>query len=208
LVTPFGVQREELVENGSNFGVNISWDNKWFSAVKQYADKWVAKMAIPFKTLRFKAGISIWGVNFSRNDLSINENSCWAPVPRNFSVSTLAFTGSLNWDAPPEPSGFNAAFIPFATKRWAQNYLDDAKPQYTVAGGADAKIAVTSSLNLDLTVNPDFSQVEVDVQITNLDRFSLFFPERRNFFIENNDLFATFGFSRIRPFFSEKLDFS
>jgi hypothetical protein len=204
-VTPLGVQREGLVENGGNFGVNVSWDNKWFSAVKQYADKWVAEIGIPFKTLRFKAGVPIWGVNFARNDLSINENSSWTPVPRNFLVSTLAFTGSLNWEEPPQPSGFNAAFIPFVTGRFAQNYLNEPHPRYAIAGGADAKVAVTSSLNLDLTANPDFSQVEVDVQITNLDRFSLFFPERRNFFIENNDLFATFGFSRIRPFFSRKI---
>ncbi|MCS6904986.1 MAG: carbohydrate binding family 9 domain-containing protein [Bacteroidia bacterium] len=204
-VTPLGVQREGLVENGGNFGVNISWDNKWFSAVKHYKDKWIAELAIPFKTLRFKADVSTWGINFSRNDLSINENSSWVPVPRNFLVSNLAFTGTLEWDTPPTPSGFNAAFIPFTTGQFSQNYLIEPTARYRISGGADAKIGITSSLNLDLTVNPDFSQVEVDVQITNLDRFSLFFPERRNFFIENNDLFATFGFSRIRPFFSRRI---
>ena len=69
----------------------------------------------------------------------------------------------------------------------------------------DAKIAITSSLNLDLTINPDFSQVEVDRQVTNLSRFSIFFPERRTFFIENSDLFERFGFRQIRPFFSRNI---
>src|SRR5690606_16053424 len=71
--------------------------------------------------------------------------------------------------------------------------------------GVDAKISLTSSLNLDLTVNPDFSQVEVDRQVTNLDRFELFFPERRQFFLENGDLFAGFGYTTIRPFFSRRI---
>ena len=71
--------------------------------------------------------------------------------------------------------------------------------------GTDAKIALTSSLNLDLTFNPDYSQVEVDKQVTNLDRFELFFPEKRQFFLENNDLFGNFGFTNIRPFFSRRI---
>jgi hypothetical protein len=71
--------------------------------------------------------------------------------------------------------------------------------------GLDVKVAVTSSLNLDLTLNPDFSQVDVDRQVTNLDRFELFFPERRQFFLENGDMFNNFGYSTIRPFFSRRI---
>ena len=71
--------------------------------------------------------------------------------------------------------------------------------------GVDVKVAITSSLNLDLTVNPDFSQVEVDQQVTNLERFELFFPERRQFFLENGDLFTNFGYANIRPFFSRRI---
>jgi hypothetical protein len=66
-------------------------------------------------------------------------------------------------------------------------------------------VGITSSLNLDLTVNPDFSQVEVDRQVTNLDRFELFFPERRQFFLENGDQFSNFGYNNIRPFFSRRI---
>lgn len=71
--------------------------------------------------------------------------------------------------------------------------------------GGDVKIGLTSSLNLDLTVNPDFSQVEVDREVTNLDRFELFFPEKRQFFLENADLFSNFGYATIRPFFSRRI---
>ena len=71
--------------------------------------------------------------------------------------------------------------------------------------GGDLKYSLTSALNLDVTVNPDFSQAEVDQQVTNLDRFELFFPERRQFFLENGDLFSNFGYTTIRPFFSRRI---
>ncbi len=86
-----------------------------------------------------------------------------------------------------------------------KDYENKTSAHYRKDIGADAKIAVTSSLNLDLTVNPDFSQVEVDKQVTNLDRYELFFPEKRQFFLENNDLFANFGYDNIRPFFSRRI---
>ena len=83
--------------------------------------------------------------------------------------------------------------------------MDNTPSKWTADAGFDAKVAITPALNLDLTANPDFSQVEVDRQVTNLDRFELFFPERRQFFIENSDLFSNIGFSRVRPFFSRRI---
>lgn len=203
-VSPLGVQREGLVQNGGGFGVTTSWDNRWFSEVKEYEDRWEVEMKIPFKTLRYKTDVSEWDINFSRNNLKKNENSVWAPVPRNFNIATLNFCGTLAWDAPPPKAGANVSIIPYALGRYRADYENDEE-ELTPNAGADAKIAITSALNLDLTVNPDFSQVEVDRQVTNLDRFSLFFPERRQFFIENSDLFSNFGFSRIRPFFSRRI---
>ena len=87
----------------------------------------------------------------------------------------------------------------------SKDYENKKATSYRKDIGGDAKIAVTSSLNLDLTVNPDFSQVDVDKQVTNLDRFELFFPEKRQFFLENADLFANFGYATIRPFFSRRI---
>ncbi len=207
-VNPEGVQREGLLVEGGGFGVSTAWDNKWYSEVKQYEGKWIVEMAIPFKTLRFNEGINKWHINFSRNDLKRNENSSWAPVPRNFNVATLAFTGILDWDNPPIKPKTNVSVIPYAIAGFSQDYEAGDSAVIKPNAGVDAKIAITSSLNLDLTVNPDFSQVEVDRQVTNLSRFSLFFPERRNFFLENADLFSNYGFRQIRPFFSRRIGLS
>ncbi len=204
-LNPYGVQREGLVANGGGQGVTTDWDNKWFGEVKRYAGRWTLEMAIPFKTLRFKGELNEWRINFSRNDLKRNENSCWSKVPRQFNIATLAFTGLLKWDKAPQKTGTNISIIPYAITRVSKDYINNTPTKLSANIGGDAKIALSSSLNLDLTVNPDFSQVEVDRQVTNLTRFSLFFPERRQFFIENSDLFERFGFSQIRPFFSRRI---
>lgn len=185
--------------------VDLSWDNKWESAVKNDEEKWVFEMAIPFKSIRYKKGITEWGINFSRLDLKTTEKSSWAPVPRQFPTASLAYSGTLVWDQPPPSAGANISLIPYALGGIIKNYEAKSPADYRRDVGLDVKVAVTSSLNLDLTVNPDFSQVEVDRQVTNLDRFELFFPERRQFFLENGDLFANFGYATIRPFFSRRI---
>lgn len=212
-VSPFNVQREGLIDNGQN--LSNFWDNKWESAVTNHDDRWELEMAIPFKTLRYKRaeGTNVWRINFARATLQKNEVSSWHPVPRNFFVNGLAFTGRLLWaDAPPVP-GMNISIIPYIAGRVDTDFPRDPgslqpSPSATSAGynfGADVKIGITPSLNLDLTFNPDFSQVEVDRQVTNLSRFELFFPERRQFFLENADLFAFWGFPDTRPFFSRRV---
>lgn len=109
------------------------------------------------------------------------------------------------WDEPPPVQGPNVSVIPYVLSGLSKDYVNKTPTQYKSAIGLDAKISVTSSLNLDLTLHPDFSQVEVDKQVTNLDRFELFFPERRQFFLENNDIFGNFGNTSIRPFFSRRI---
>lgn len=198
-----GAQWDGMLYEGGK--ADLNWDNKWISAVKNYEDKWIFEAAIPFKTIRYKKGISEWGVNFSRLDITAAEKSAWAPVPRQFPTASLAYTGELIWDQPPPAAGFNFSLIPYALTGVSKDYSAQTKPSYKKQFGADAKIAITSSLNLDLTANPDYSQVEVDKQVTNLDRYELFFPEKRQFFLENNDLFANFGFTNIRPFFSRRI---
>lgn len=203
-ITPLGVKREALIANGES--LDPSWDNKWYSKVKRYPDKWIAEMAIPFKTLRYKSGTAPWKINFARLDYKTNERSSWVPVPRAYRLTSLAFTGTINWEEPLPKSGANIVLIPYVTGGFTKEFDPDNLPiDYTRNAGMDAKIAITSSLNLDLTFNPDFSQVEVDRQVTNLSRFELFFPERRQFFIENSDLFSRFGFGRMRPFFSRRI---
>ncbi len=208
VTSPLGVQREGLISNGNEFSVD--WDNKWFTKVQNEPDFFIVEVAIPFKTLRYQTtdGVNEWFFNFFRFDQSRPqaERSNWAPIPRFASGNNVAFTGKVIWDdAPPKPSRRNISFIPYTLGSTDKDFVAQ-KPNHTEGGiGFDAKVAITSSLNLDLTTNPDFAQVEVDKQQTNLSRFELFYPEKRQFFLENSDLFGSFGFDNINPFFSRRI---
>lgn len=207
-VNPYGVQREGLVAQGGGQGVTTNWDNKWFAEVKRNKHAWIVEMEIPFKSIRYKSDLTQWKINFARNDLKRNETSTWTKVPRQFNIATLAFTGTLNWDSSPKKAGGNIAIIPYAIGKVSNDFAAKTDTKYEANAGVDGKVAISSSMNLDLTINPDFSQVEVDRQITNLTRFSLAFPEQRQFFLENSDIFASFGFRQMRPFFSRQIGIS
>ena len=207
--TPYGVQKEALIFTGSG-GVdnNIDWDNKWYCNATREDDKFIIEMAIPFKTLRYKlntTGINEWDINFCRYSHTFNERSSWAPIPKNFRLIELNFSGKMVWDDPPPSPGKNFSIIPFALVGRSKDFEAGTPANNDIEAGFDAKVGITPSLNLDLTVNPDFAQVEVDQQVTNLSRFELFFPERRQFFLENSDLFGSFGFSNVNPFFSRRI---
>ena len=215
-VNPFGVQREGLVSNGGNrtrsAGNNnssgsflLTWDNKWYSEAKIHDDHWIAELAIPFKTLRFKEDVDSWYINFYRIDSEYSERSTWSPIPRNLSLLNLSFNKELKWDQPLQNPGKNISLIPYTAFRTTKDFESDTPSETSFAVGGDAKIALSSALNLDMTINPDFSQVEADQQVTNLDRFEIFFPEQRQFFLENADLFAAFGSDGARPFFSRRI---
>jgi Domain of unknown function (DUF5916) len=198
-----GAQFDGQIAEGTN--MNANWDNRWISQTSFDGRSWTVEMAIPFGSLRYKAGEMRWGMNVSRLDLRSNEKSSWAPVPRQFFSITLAYTGSIIWDAPPPAPKSNISIIPYALGGFSQNVARNEAAVWRKDIGGDAKIALSPSLNLDLTVNPDFSQVDVDQQITNFGRFELFFPERRQFFLENSDIFNSFGNDEIRPFFSRRI---
>lgn len=216
-VNPYGVQREGLVSNGGNAsrgrggsgGTNdafsLIWDNKWYSEARIYDDFWIAEMAIPFKTLRFKENLDSWYINFYRVDSEYGERSTWASIPRNFSLINLAFNKELKWDQPLSSPGKNISLIPYTAFKTSKNYEEQIATDNKLTIGGDAKIAISAAMNLDLTINPDFSQVETDQQVTNLDRFEIFFPEQRQFFLENADLFSSFGSGGATPFFSRRI---
>lgn len=202
----FGSNAAGAQWDGTMFGggsIDLNWDSKWVSKVVRDDEKWVFEMAVPFKSIRYKDGVKEWGINFSRLDLKASEKSSWTPIPRQFPTASLAYTGVLVWDVPPPAPGSNVSIIPYLLGSVAND--TEGTTTYDKKVGGDIKVSLTSSLNLDLTVNPDFSQVEVDRQVTNLDRFELFFPEKRQFFLENGDLFANFGYASIRPFFSRRI---
>lgn len=201
-----GAQMEGLVQiNGAQTTLDENWDNKWRTAVSQGNNKWYVEMAIPFNSLRYENGNSEWGLNFVRNDMKGNKYYSWAPVPVNLNTIDLGYNGALVWDEPPPVDRGNISLIPFALGKATKDFENGTDLKATANAGMDAKFAITSSLNLDVTVNSDFSNAEVDRQVTNLTRFSLFFPERRNFFLENSDLFSSFGYRFIRPFFSRSI---
>lgn len=206
-VNPYGVQREGLLANGGNRGgdLSLAWDNKWYAEATILEDRWVVEAIIPLATLRFKDGGQNWNVNFYRIDSDTGERSTWSPIPRNFSIISLAFNRALIFEEPIRKNSANISLIPYLAGRTSKNFLEGQQEDFTPAVGGDAKIGIGPALNLDLTINPDFSQVEVDEQVTNLDRFEIFFPERRQFFLENGDLFADFGHPLARPFFSRRI---
>ena len=211
-INPFGVLREGLISNGGEGrdSYSLSWDNKWTGEAKVYDGMWVAEIAIPLKTLRFKDNSQTWNMNFYRIDTKYNERSTWNHIPRNNQVFSLAFLGEVKFEEPLKKPGSNITLIPYVSLNGYQDKLADESQGEAAQGGGygvggDIKLAVSPSLNLDMTINPDFSQVEVDRQVTNLTRFELFFPERRQFFLENADLFASFGGRNTRPFFSRRI---
>ena len=121
---------------------------------------------------------------------------------------SLAYMGNMKWEEAPVAGKSSISLIPYISGATQRDYEEGLPVERTFGVGGDAKIAVTSGLNLDLTANPDFSQVEVDQQVINLSRFEVFFPERRQFFLENADLFGTFGDDEVNPFFSRRIGVS
>ena len=206
-VNPYGVQREALLANGGSRAedLNLAWDNKWYSEAKIMENHWQVEVIIPLSTIRFKEGAQNWNVNFYRIDSHTGERSTWAPIPRNIPIITTAFLRKMIFEEPLMKKGANVSLIPYVAGRTSRNFLENSSEALTPAIGGDAKIGIGPAMNLDLTFNPDFSQVEVDQQVTNLDRFEIFFPERRQFFLENGDLFDSFGQPRSRPFFSRRI---
>ena len=207
-ITPYGVQSEGIISNGGQDGdgsFSNSWDNKWYSHATRYQDRWVAELAIPFKSFRYNHNVKEWNVTFLRNDVKRNQVSSWIATPIQYIPASFAYTGKLQWETSAPHAGANISVIPYLAGSSSRDHEKNEPTVSSSAIGVDAKIAVSPSLNLDLTVNPDFSNVEVDQQVINLTRFEFQFPERRQFFLENSDLFSTPGFPDTRPFFSRRI---
>ncbi|MBB3836385.1 hypothetical protein FHS57_000367 [Runella defluvii] len=201
---PLGVMREALLYNGATDNTFFSefWDNKWTAESKIYDNYWTTEVAIPFTTLRFKEGTTQWLFKSYRFDTQINEQSTVVQIPQNQLIMNLGYSIPIVFEKPLRKTGANISLIPYIATGNSQDFVNRNNPnngtRFNVGG--DAKIAVTSGLNLDLTVNPDFSNVEADRQIINLTRFDINLPEQRQFFLENSDLFSGFGSYVINPF--------
>ena len=190
-------------QRGSGGGFNLNWDGVWQVATQVTDVGWTAEFAIPFRTLRYlQESTQTWGLNFQRNIRHRNEESYWAPLPRQFDLNRLSLAGELRGVVVPPQR--NLKLNPYVL---GQALRRDVDTRATMLGdvGGDLKYSVTPSLTLDLSYNTDFAQVEVDDQQINLDRFNLFFPEKRPFFLENAGLFSVGQPGELELFFSRRI---
>ena len=197
-VTPRGNQRDLEVIDGTDS--NIDWNARWDVRTRSEDDHWTVEMAIPWRTLRYLDGTDRLGVIFTRNVRHLNEQTAAPPVPRALSIYRMAYQGELVELEAPSPSA-NVQINPYALV----DYSDSQEEESDFEAGGELKWAITPSTVLDVTVNTDFAQAEVDRQVVNLERFSVFFPERRQFFLENANLFNASVSNWIRPFFSRRI---
>ncbi len=202
---PYGVQRD-LLSFDDNFYDN-EWDGLWKVRTRITDKGWEVEMAIPWTTLRYpKKNLQDWGINFVRQVRRINQLSAWSPYPRAFTPYRMPYAGNVKGLNPPPPAT-NIRFQPYLLVSSNKNEVGDstALDEVETKIGGEIKWALTPSTVLDMTFNTDFAQADVDRQVNNLSRFSIFFPERRQFFLENASVFSSGLPGTIQPFFSRKI---
>ena len=188
---------------GSGGGVNVNWDGAWDVKALITETGWTAEFSIPLRTLRYGPPPQTWGLNFTRNIQRKRETVYWNPVSRIYNLTRLSSAGELRDLNVATPR--NLKLMPYALGSANRNFFSGSDTNYVRDFGVDAKFGVTSSLNLDLTYNTDFAQVEVDEQQINLTRFNVLFPEKRPFFLENRGLFAVGKGGEVDLFFSRAI---
>ncbi len=190
---------------GGTGGDNKTWDAIWEVEAKLFDDYYSAELKIPLNQLYFINGSDSWRFNLYRSDTQSLEHSSWARTPQNQRIGDLAFMGKMNFDRPLGDSKKPISIIPYLNSLVGKDFVKSKKLK-SLNYGIDFKLPIGNSINVDLTFNPDFSQVEVDDQLVNLTQFELRLPEKRQFFTQNSDLFSDFGQQRdAEPFFSRRL---
>ena len=197
-VSSSAIQSEAIL---TSLNVTFEWDAKWYAQTKQYNDRWTAEIQIPFKILKFDTKNKIWGINLARNLTAISQYHTWNKVPQQFQGIDIGFLGLIEFKEIPKSKQILTSLIPYAKSTYRQPTQDE--PYFTA--GIQTKHNIDTKFNLDLAVNPDFSQTDIDEQVTNLSRFSIFLPENRTFFIDNSDIFGSYGIGSIKPFFSRTI---
>lgn len=191
-VNPLGTQQDALITDEGR-DVNLSWDAPWISSGKIDQAGWTVEIAIPLTTLRFKEGEDTWGLNCARIIRRKNEEDLWTSWQRSFGLERVSQAGELKGVEDIRRHRLRE-IKPYASGEWREgvpligaNGFDAGVRGHI--GIEVAKLGITPSLTAEFTVNPDFGQAEVDDQIVNLSRFSVFFPEKRDFFLENSGIF-------------------
>jgi hypothetical protein len=219
VTNPLGAKLEQQVfeegggaARGAASNINRNWDGVWNVVARQTSDGWVAEIVIPMVTVRSPEGnTQTWGVNFMRNIRRKNEQVYWAPIPKPYSITQVSLAGTIT-GMTGISRGLDLRIKPFTI---AGGRRDRTGSNVTMSGlkdvGLDVKYGIGSGLALDFTLNTDFAQAEVDEQQVNLTRFALFFPEKRDFFLENSGQFtvSTQGTDRLADlFFSRNIGLS
>nr|WP_298922901.1 DUF5916 domain-containing protein [uncultured Allomuricauda sp.] len=206
--TPYGNQRDFQNFNGNNF--DTGWNTLWRVRTQRTENGYTVEMAIPFKSLRYnlpetgnliELGFTL--VRYARRDIEV---STFPAIPQSFTPYRMTYAAKLTGIEAPPPST-NVRVEPYALYQYDENkegnlLVDKLNEPKT---GFDAKWAVNPKTVLDLTVNTDFAQADVDLAVNNLERFNIFFPERRQFFLENSGIWAGGLQQSIRPFFSRRI---
>lgn len=210
LTNPLGGKLEQQIfEEGegawqnSGANINVNWDGVWHVSARLTSNGWVAEIAIPMVTLRFpRSDRQVWGLNFMRNIRRKNEQVFWAPIPKAYRLTRVSLAGTLTGLAAVN-RGMDLRITPYLLAGANEHRVSSGLQGNGFNDlGVDLKYGIASGLNLDLTLNTDFAQVEVDEQQVNLTRFPLFFPEKRDFFLENSGLFGV----RTQGFFGRSAD--
>src|SRR5205823_4406081 len=207
-VNPLGTQQDALITDEGR-DVNVSWDGSWVSAGRIYDSGFTVEIAIPLTTLRFKEGIDTWGLNFARIIRRKNEESLWTSWQRSFGLERVSQAGELAGVAEIRRRRLRE-IKPYASGEWREGVPLIGKPGFDAgargnAGIEVAKLGITPSLTAEFTVNPDFGHAEVDNQVINLSRFSVFFPEKRDFFLENSGIFLFGRQGSNQAFFTRRI---
>ena len=208
---PAGLQYDAQVTNegaggfrGPGSGFNVNWDTTWEVDARIHERGWSAEMEIPFSSLRYGDGDQqTWGINFERNIRHNNEIAYWAPLERQFDLNRVSEAGLI--EGVRVPSQRALQFTPYVLGSAERGGSIASGTASDEALGFDFKYTITPSLVLDGTYNTDFAQVEADDLQVNLDRFSLFFPEKRPFFLENAGQFSVGNPREVELFFSRRI---
>ena len=194
-------------QRGGISGFNANWDGDW--AVKSAITErgWEAEFAIPLRTLRYSAGADrTWGFNVQRNIRRRNEQAFLAPIPRGYNLFRVSLAAPLTGLTLPQRRELKV--VPYVSMALGRDFLVEDDYQRDPSAGVDVKWGITPQLTADLTVNTDFAQIEADEEQINLTRFPVFFPEKRQFFLENASIFQFGNPQQIDYFFSRRIGLS
>ncbi len=204
-VNSLGNQTDGLVSRVSDsYNLSFSWNTIWQSKAFLSGNKKQYEIAIPLKSLNFNKENNVFGIQFYVRDIKNNSWTILKNVKRNYANLDLRFTEKFLVENLPDKSNTRFTATPSITTNY-QKDVANSTDDTSFKPSLDVQYNLTSSLKLDATINPDFSQIDVDQQVTNLTRFSVFFPEQRNFFLENSDLFSNLGVDGVNPFYSRRV---